>query len=97
MEDRTGKPWDRTPKPGAEKRLEALGEQLDGGQRKKSRIRADLIPIVGTRLVREWQAIEEIVTVTCDGFEWQARGGNDSLRNSAVLAFGIESRRHENP
>ncbi|ASP22511.1 hypothetical protein ANTHELSMS3_03893 [Antarctobacter heliothermus] len=31
-------------KPETVKRLEALGEQLDGGDRKKSRIRADLTP-----------------------------------------------------
>jgi hypothetical protein len=55
------------------KRLEALGEQLDGGDRKKSRIRADLTPIVGTRLIREWQGVEHIVTVTVDGFDWQGR------------------------
>lgn len=55
------------------KRLEALGEQLDGGDRKKSRIRADLTPIVGTRLIREWQGIEHVVTVTADGFDWQGR------------------------
>ena len=60
-------------KPETVKRLEALGEQLDGGDRKKSRIRADLKPIVGTRLIREWQGVEHLVTVTADGFDWQGR------------------------
>ena len=60
-------------KPETVKRLEALGEQLDGGDRKKSRIRADQTPIVGTRLLREWQGVEQIVTVTSDGFDWQGR------------------------
>ncbi len=60
-------------KPETVKRLEALGEQLDGGDRKKSRIRADLKPIVGTRLIREWQGVEHVVTVTADGFDWQGR------------------------
>ena len=55
------------------KRLEALGEELDGGDRKKRSIRADLKPIVGTRLIREWQGVEQIVTVTADGFDWQGR------------------------
>jgi len=55
------------------KRLEALGEQLDGGDRKKSRIRTDRMPIVGTRLLREWQCVEQIVTMMQDGFEWQGR------------------------
>ena len=60
-------------KPETVKRLEDLGEQLDGGDRKKSRIRADMMPIVGTRLIREWQGIEHVVTVTADGFDWQGR------------------------
>ncbi len=60
-------------KPETVKRLEALGEQLDGGDRKRSRIRADLTPIVGTRLIREWQGVEHVVTVTADGFDWQGR------------------------
>ncbi len=60
-------------KPETVKRLERLGEELDGGDRSKSRIRADLKPIVGTRLIREWQGVEHVVTVTTDGFEWQGR------------------------
>ncbi|MBR26601.1 MAG: hypothetical protein CML46_06630 [Rhodobacteraceae bacterium] len=60
-------------KPETVKRLERLGEQLDGGDKKKRSIRADLKPIAGTRLLREWQGVEQIVTVTADGFEWQGR------------------------
>lgn len=60
-------------KPETIRRLEALGEQLDGGNITTRRIRADLKPITGTRLIREWQGIEHAVTVTVDGFEWQGR------------------------
>ncbi len=60
-------------KPETIRRLEQLGEQLDGGDRKKSRIRADLKPIAGTRLIREYQGVEQVVTVTQVGFEWQGR------------------------
>ena len=60
-------------KPETIKRLEALGEQLDGGNIITRRTRADLKPIVGTRLIRDWQGAEQIVTVTNDGFEWQGR------------------------
>jgi DUF2924 family protein len=60
-------------KPETVKRLETLGEQLYGGDRMKSRIRADLTPIVGTRLIREWKGVEHVVTVTADGFDWQGR------------------------
>ncbi|GAA0311980.1 DUF2924 domain-containing protein [Rhodovulum strictum] len=60
-------------KPETIRRLERLGEELDGGDRKKSRMRADTMPIAGTRLIREWQGVEYIVTVTADGFEWRGR------------------------
>ena len=60
-------------KPETIRRLERLGEELDGGDRKKSRIRADIRPISGARLLREWQGVEQIVTVTAGGFDWQGR------------------------
>ena len=60
-------------KPENIRRLERLGEDLDRGDRKKSRIRADAMPITGTRLIREWQGVEHAVTVTPEGFEWQGR------------------------
>lgn len=61
-------------KPETVRRLERLGEELDGGDRKKRSIRLDRDrPIVGTRLLREWQGIEQVVTVTADGFDWQGR------------------------
>ncbi|WGH78596.1 DUF2924 domain-containing protein [Jannaschia ovalis] len=61
-------------KPETVRRLERLGEDLDGGDRRKSRVRADHgRPITGTRLIREWQGVEQVVTVTADGFEWQGR------------------------
>lgn len=55
------------------RRLEALGEDLDGGNVARHRIRHDLTPIIGTRLIREWQGVEHVVTVTANGFEWQGR------------------------
>ena len=60
-------------KPETVRRLETLGEQLDGGNITRGRIRADLKPIVGTKLIREWQGIEQAVTVLADGYEWQGR------------------------
>lgn len=56
------------------RRLERMGEDLDGGDQKKRSVRADRDrPIVGTRLIREWQCVEHVVTVTANGFEWQGR------------------------
>ena len=54
-------------------RLEALGEQLDGGEIARRRLRVDDRPIAGTRLIREWQGVEHCVTVLQDGYEYQGR------------------------
>ncbi len=60
-------------KPATVKKLEALGEQIDGRRSGKRKPRMDAKPIAGTRLVREWQGTVQTVTVTTDGFEWQGR------------------------
>ena len=89
-------------KPETIRRLERLGEELDGGDRKKSRVRADAMPIVGTRLIREWQGVEHVVTVTADGFEWQGRPYKSlsaiaraitGTRWNGWVFFGLKSRR----
>ena len=55
------------------KRLEQLGEQLDGGDVVVRRQRMDRMPIAGTQLIREWQGVDHLVTVRADGFEYQGR------------------------
>ncbi|MEM6942131.1 MAG: DUF2924 domain-containing protein [Pseudomonadota bacterium] len=84
------------------RRLERLGEELDGGDRKKSRIRADAVPIAGTRLIREWQGVEQVVTVIADGFEWQGRPYKSlsaiaraitGTRWNGWVFFGLKNRR----
>ena len=89
-------------KPETIRRLERLGEELDGGDRRKSRIRADTMPIAGTRLIREWQGVEQVVTVTADGFEWQGRPYRSlsaiaraitGTRWNGLIFFGLKSRR----
>ncbi|WP_149539330.1 DUF2924 domain-containing protein [Siccirubricoccus phaeus] len=61
-------------KPETVARLEALGEQLDGGNVVLRRVRAgEDRPIAGTRLVREYQGIQHTVTVLADGFEYEGR------------------------
>ncbi|MCL4189480.1 MAG: DUF2924 domain-containing protein [Rhodobacteraceae bacterium] len=89
-------------KPETIRRLERLGEELDGGDRKKSRTRADAMPIAGTRLIREWQGVEHVVTVTGDGFEWQGRPYKSlsaiaraitGTRWNGWVFFGLKNRR----
>jgi hypothetical protein len=54
-------------------RLEALGEQIDGRNPTLRRIRHEQRPIAGTRLLREYQGGEHVVTVTRDGYDYQGR------------------------
>jgi hypothetical protein len=51
-------------------RLEALGEQFDGGKVTVRRMRGDDKPIAGTQLIREYQGVEHVVTVTRAGYEY---------------------------
>ena len=57
-------------KPETLARLEALGEQLDGGKITVRRTRGDDKPIAGTQLIREYQGVEHVVTVTRAGYEY---------------------------
>ena len=89
-------------KPETIRRLEELGEQLDGGNPILRRIRGDDMPIVGTRLVREYQGADHSVTVLHDGFEYQGRPYKSlssiaraitGTRWNGWLFFGLKNRR----
>jgi hypothetical protein len=60
-------------KPQTVERLEAIAEQLDGGDPLRRKLRADPRPTAGTRLIREWQGVEHCVTVRDEGYEYQGR------------------------
>ncbi|AVM76236.1 DUF2924 domain-containing protein [Magnetospirillum gryphiswaldense] len=55
----------------AERRLDDLVDELDG--KKKPKTKDMTAPIVGTKLIREWQGVLQEVTALADGFEWQGR------------------------
>ena len=80
-------------KPETVRRLEQIGEELDGGKIEVRRARHDQKPIVGTRLVREWRGAEHIVTVLADGFEWQGR----PYRSLSAIARAITGTRWNGP
>ena len=80
-------------KPETLARLEALGEQIDGKNITLRRIRHDQRPIAGTRLLREYQGIEHIVTVTRDGYEWQGR----PYQSLSAIARAITGTRWNGP
>ena len=84
------------------RRLEELGEQLDGGNPILRRIRGDDMPITGTRLVREYQGVDHSVTVLHEGFEYQGRPYQSlsaiaraipGTRWNGWLFFGLKNRR----
>ncbi|HCZ14683.1 MAG TPA: DUF2924 domain-containing protein [Candidatus Accumulibacter sp.] len=55
------------------KRLEQLGEQLDGGKARVRSRRVDERPVAGTKLIREWQGAAYEVVVQPDHFEFQGQ------------------------
>ena len=60
-------------KPETARRLQELGDDVETETAQGRRRRQEGLPIVGTRLIREWQGVEHLVTVTAQGFEWQGR------------------------
>ena len=76
-------------KPETLARLEALGEQLDGGKVAVRRLRGDDKPIAGTQLIREYQGVEHLVTVTCAGYDYQGR----PYRSLSAIARAITGTR----
>jgi hypothetical protein len=76
-------------KPETLARLEALGEQLDGGKVTVRRMRGDDKPIAGTQLIREYQGVEHVVTVTRAGYEY----GGQPFQSLSAIARAITGTR----
>ncbi|MEE3046515.1 MAG: DUF2924 domain-containing protein [Pseudomonadota bacterium] len=53
--------------------LDLLADEIEGQIGRKAIIADSRNPVVGTRLVREWDGVEHTVTVMKDGFDWQGR------------------------
>lgn len=70
-------------------RLEALGEQLDGGKPEVRRLRQDNRPIAGKRLIREYRGVEHVATVLPNGFEYEGR----PYRSLSAIARAITNTR----
>ena len=60
-------------KPDTVRRLEKLGEELDGGRVDVRKRPANDRPISGTRLIRDYQGVEHCVTVRDNDFEYKGR------------------------
>ena len=88
-------------KPETVRRLEQLGEQLDGGNIAVRRRRADERPIAGTSSSANTRA-SATVTVLQDGYEWQGRPYKSlsaiaraitGTRWNGLVFFGLKNRR----
>jgi hypothetical protein len=84
------------------KRLEKLGEQLDGGKPDVRRRRIDGRPLAGTRLIREWDGQRHEVVVHVDDFEYAGQRYKSISRIAMVITgtnrngwtfFGLSSGR----
>ena len=53
--------------------LDLLADEVEGTLTRKKQISDPRNPVVGTRLLREWNGIEHSITVLRDGFDWQGR------------------------
>lgn len=53
--------------------LDLLADEIEGRSGRTAIIADPRNPVIGTRLVREWDGIEHTVTVLRDGFEWQGQ------------------------
>jgi hypothetical protein len=90
-------------KPETIARLEAIAEDLDGGDPDRRRRRAGRDrPIAGTRLIREWQGVEHCVTVRDEDFEYQGRPYKSlsavaraitGTRWNGLIFFGLKNHR----
>lgn len=85
------------------KRLQQLGEALDGGKKSVRTKRADERPLAGTRLQREFNGVMHEVIVHIDHFEYQgtpfkslssvAKAISGTSWNGWMF-FGLRSRRY---
>ena len=89
-------------KPATVAKLEALGQQLDGGDIAVRRRRADERPISGTRLIREYEGVNHTVTVRQHDCEWEGRPyaslsaiarAITGTRWNGLVFFGLKNRR----
>lgn len=70
-------------------RLEAIAEQLDGGDPVRRKLRADPRPVAGTQFLRTWQGVEHCVTVRAEDYEYQGR----SYKSLSAVARAIAGSR----
>lgn len=77
----------------AEAKLSELIEEEDRRVKGKQPVRKGDRPIIGTRLIREWQGVEHTATVVDDGYEYQGR----RYKSLSAIARAITGTRWSGP
>jgi hypothetical protein len=53
--------------------LDLLADEVEGTLTRKAQIADPRNPVVGTKLIREWNGVAHTVTVLREGFDWEGR------------------------
>ena len=53
--------------------LDLLADEVEGTLTRKAQIADPRNPVVGTKLIREWDGVAHTVTVLREGFDWDGR------------------------
>ncbi|MFP1645214.1 MULTISPECIES: DUF2924 domain-containing protein [Rhodobacterales] len=53
--------------------LDLLADEVEGTLKHKAQIADPRNPVLGTKLIREWDGVAHTVTVLKDGFDWEGR------------------------
>ena len=53
--------------------LDLLADEVEGVARRKNQIADPRNQVIGTKLIRDWDGVEQTVIVLKDGFDWQGR------------------------
>jgi hypothetical protein len=69
--------------------LDLLADEVEGTLTRKSQIADPRNPVVGTKLIREWDGIAHTVTVLKEGFEW----GGQRYKSLSAVARAITGTR----
>jgi hypothetical protein len=69
--------------------LDLLADEVEGTLTRKAQIADPRNPVVGTKLIREWDGVAQTVTVLKDGFDW----GGQRYKSLSAVARAITGTR----
>lgn len=69
--------------------LDLLADEVEGTLKRKAQIADPRNPVVGTKLIREWDGTAHTVTVLKDGFDW----GGQRYKSLSAVARAITGTR----